>query len=145
MCRLSEVRIQLTGVSSVLPLCGSWKQNSGHQLGDIKHLYLLSYLVEPPPYFFFKKSCTKTGVYWLGQTGWQTNLKDASVSTYWGLADRCMPRSGFVSGHCGSKVRSPRFHSKHSPDSHFPSSFDYLMILSLFLRLSLKCLQPSLT
>lgn len=50
--------------------------------------------------FFFKESCIKTGVYWLGQTGWQISSKDAPVSTYWVLADRCVPRSGFVSEHC---------------------------------------------
>lgn len=40
-----EIRGQLAGVNSLLPLCRSWGVNSGHRLGS-ESLYLLS----PLPY-----------------------------------------------------------------------------------------------
>lgn len=91
------VRKQLARVSCVLPLCGNRTQviSLGGASTFIFWVILLSLHL-----IFFKESCIKTGVYWLGQTGWQISSKDAPVSTYWVLADRCVPRSGFVSEHC---------------------------------------------
>lgn len=96
-----RVRKQLARVSCVLPLCGSWEQNSGHQPWWWQAPLSSELSCWTSTLFFFKKeSCRKTGVYWLGQTVWQTSPKDAPVSTYLVLADRYVPKSGFVSGHC---------------------------------------------